>query len=93
MHGLWNAAAIGVAFGSLPEQGMEISVPLEMAQSVSAMGIILIVLLTAVAFIGILEIPKRLREAIPLSTSEPHIGSELSTRRSAEEEHEIPPPS
>jgi hypothetical protein len=62
MHGLWNAAAIGVGIGTLPSQGEEMIISSGIAQSILVMGILVLVGLSTVALAGLILIPDRLRE-------------------------------
>lgn len=61
MHGLWNAAAIGVAFASLQGQDSEFQISNVMASMISIMGIVILIALTSVAVLGLINIPRRLK--------------------------------
>jgi hypothetical protein len=62
MHGLWNAAAIGIGIGTLAGQGGETIISSGIAQSILIMGVLVLVALSTVAFAGLVLIPDRLRE-------------------------------
>ncbi len=62
MHGLWNAAAIGIGIGALPSQGGEMIVASEVAYSILIVGIIILVGLSTAAIFGLVVIPEKLRE-------------------------------
>ncbi|NIS79187.1 MAG: PrsW family intramembrane metalloprotease [Anaerolineales bacterium] len=68
MHGLWNVAAIAVAIATLQGQSSEFTMPEFVASMISTIGIIILIVLTTIAVLGLFEIPRRLKHAQDLSS-------------------------
>jgi RsiW-degrading membrane proteinase PrsW (M82 family) len=63
MHGLWNAAAIGMAIADLPSEVSDTSIPPALLQTFSEGSIFLLVILAIVALAGIALTPILLQES------------------------------
>lgn len=76
MHGLWNAAAIGIGIGILPSQGGEELISMNIAQIFLILGIMVLVGLSVLATTGLIVIPERLREDKDISSLQSEINVE-----------------
>jgi RsiW-degrading membrane proteinase PrsW (M82 family) len=70
MHGLWNVAAIAVAFASLQGQNSEFQISNVMASMISIMGVVILIALTSVTVLGLITIPRRLKHDSDLPSPE-----------------------
>jgi hypothetical protein len=60
MHASWNGIALGISFGSIAVEFEYISFSLSMIAIINLTGVILLTLLSGVALIGLIRMPRRL---------------------------------
>jgi hypothetical protein len=75
MHGVWNAAALGIGIGAIPGEYGEAAISASVARSFIIMGIMVLVGLSFSALAGIIIIPERLSkdEDIAITESPPDV--------------------
>jgi hypothetical protein len=60
MHASWNGIALGISFGSIAYEFEYISITPSMITIINLSGVILLTLLSALALIGLIRMPRRL---------------------------------